>query len=60
MAGGDGRRGQQRFRIGGNDRWVGAEANVGPMCLAASVALLLKIIYQHVSGSDMMDTVQFD
>lgn len=53
MLGGGGGRGQQSFRfgemIGG---WV--DANLGPMYQSASVGLLLKIIYQHVSASDVM------
>lgn len=37
-----------------------AEANVGQMYQSASVALLLKIIYQCVSGSDVMDIARLD
>lgn len=37
-----------------------AEANVGQMYQSASVALLLKIIYQCVSGSDVMDIAWLD
>lgn len=37
-----------------------AEANVGQMYQSASVALLLKIIYQRVSGFDVMDIARLD
>lgn len=37
-----------------------AEANVGQIYQSASVALLLKIIYQYVRGSDVMDIARLD
>lgn len=59
MVGGVGRRGQQSFRTG-EWGWRGemiggwrAEANVGQMYQSASVALLLKIIYQYLSAAPM-------
>lgn len=51
--------GSRALELGG-DWWVGAKANVGQTYQSASVALLLKIIYQHVSSSDVMDIVPFD
>lgn len=60
MVGGDSGRGQQSFRIGGNDGRVGVGAAFGPVYQSARVGLLLKIIYQRVSASDVMDIVQFD
>lgn len=52
--------GSRALELGGNDWWVGAEANVGQTYQSESVALLLKIIYQYVSSCDVMDIVPFD
>lgn len=52
--------GSRALELGEMIGGLGRKPTLRPMYQSASVALLLKIIYQHVSGSDVMDIVQFD
>lgn len=52
--------GSRALELGEMIGGLGRKPTLKPMYQSASVALLLKIIYQHVSGSDVMDIVQFD
>lgn len=54
--GGDERRDGGALESGGNDWRAGGGGSGGP----ASVSLLLKVIYQRVSGGDVMDLARFD